>query len=370
MKNIFIVGAHPGGNKGAEAMLEVVLYALSKNPVSAQANIFVEALDTGLAYDTFKARSKLDFEYFQFSPKKLLKPYGINTGKGDVVIDIGGINYHDRSLRANIRSLVRHAFFIVRGVKLVFFTQDHGPCKKTLSRVIAKFIYARAGNVFMRSELSQEFLRELSPKVKITGVYPDCTLLLEKSNGVIEVPSEDYFILAPSSIMFNQYGKEYLDTFVVLIEKLSSKYKPVIVVHNFTKNDDSSDLILCRELHRLTAAYNPLLIEKELPPSEFKGIFSEAKFSISSRYHVVVGSFSVNTPAFAIGWNHKYEEFLGLYDMKFLNLRFNDVLVANALEQLNRIEDASFYSKEIRSRNVSLKVRVKESLNIMLESLR
>jgi polysaccharide pyruvyl transferase WcaK-like protein len=369
MKNIFIVGAHPGGNKGAEAMLEVVLNMLAQNPISTQANIFVEALDSGPAYDTFRDRSKLNFTYFRFSPKKLLKPYDIKAGKNDVVIDIGGINYHDRSLRANVRSLVRHAFFIFRGVKLVFFTQDHGPCKKAASRMIAKFVYARAHDVFMRSELSLEFLRELSPKVKISGVYPDCTLLLEKSNSVVDAPSEDYFILAPSSIMFNQHGKEYLDTFVALIEKLSAKYKPVIVVHNFTKNDESSDLVLCRELHRLTAAYNPVLIEEELPPSEFKGLFSDAKFSISSRYHVVVGSFSVNTLAFAIGWNHKYEEFLGLHDMKFLNLRFDDALVANVLDQLSHIEEASFYSKEICKRNTDLKGRVKESFDVMLRSL-
>lgn len=369
MKNIFIVGAQPGGNKGAEAMLEVVLNTLSENIFTEPVKIFVEALDSGLAYDTFKARSKLNFEYFQFYPKKLLKPYDIKAGKGDVVIDIGGINYHDRSLRANVRSLVRHAFFIFRGVKLVFFTQDHGPCNKTASKIIAKFVYARAYNVFMRSELSLEFLRELSPKVKVAGVYPDCTLLLEKSKCGIDISDEDYFILAPSAIMFNQHGQEYLNIFVELIEELSVKYRPVIVVHNFTKNDDSSDLVLCRELHRLTVAHDPVLIEAELPPSEFKGIFSGAKFSISSRYHVVVGSFSVNTPAFAIGWNHKYEEFLGLYDMRFLNLRFDGELLANVLGGLKRIEDASFYSKEINKRNIILKLRVKESLAVMLKSL-
>jgi len=368
MKNIYIVGAQPGGNKGAEAMLEVVLNALSRKATSEQASVFVEALGSGPAYDALKERSGVNFEYFQFSPKKLLWPYDVNVEKGDVVIDIGGINYHDRSFRANVRSLVRHAFFIFRGVKLVFFTQDHGPCKQFFSRVIAKFVYAHAHKVFMRSEVSQGFLRELSPQVNIPGVYPDCTLLLEQSKGTIDLPADDYFILAPSAVMFHQYGKEYLDVFVELIKKLSEKYKPVIVVHNFTQNEDSSDLVLCREVYRQTVKYNSVLIEEDLPPSNFKELFAGAKFSISSRYHVIVGSFSVNTPSFAVGWNHKYEEFLALYDMRFLNLKFNDALVINILDGLTRLENELFYLKEVSDRNSTLKPRVEASLEAMLES--
>jgi polysaccharide pyruvyl transferase WcaK-like protein len=366
MKNIFIVGAHPGGNKGAEAMLEVVLGKLSINLApNEQVNIFVESLGSEDAYSIFKRRCGMHFEYFKFTPKNLLFPYDVVVNKGDVVIDIGGINYHDRSLRANIRSLVRHAFFIIRGAKLVFFTQDHGPCHRISSKIISRFVYSHASQVFMRSELSFKYLSDLCASVNIQGVFPDCTLLLEKSTPSIKLKNEDYVVLAPSSIMFNQYGERYLDAFVSLAEKLSKNYTPVIVVHNFTKNGASSDLTLCRKLYDLTANYGAVLLDEELPPSEYKGIFAGAKFSISSRYHVVVGSFSVGTPSFAIGWSHKYEEFLSLYDKTTLNLKFDDDLVNKLIKQLKSVENEKFYSSEINCKNIELKSKAEESFDSM-----
>jgi polysaccharide pyruvyl transferase WcaK-like protein len=361
MKKIFIVGAQPGGNKGAEAMLETVLLSISELVKEGDIEVYVEALNTVEAYDIFKSRISVNFNYFLFSPKKILEPYAVSVKKGDTVIDIGGINYHDRSLKANIRSLIRHRYFLSKGAKLVFFTQDHGPCRKFVSKNIAKYVYGQASRIFMRSRASEMFLRNLSPKANIEGVFPDCTLMLEKSDAPLI--SDDYFVLSPSAIMYNLYGDEYINAFVAFVETLAHNYKPVIVCHNFTPNGNSSDLEVCNTLYKAVAKYNPLYFKDEMTPSEYKGIFSKAKFCISSRYHVIVGSFSVGVPAIAIGWNHKYDEFLGLYDKKSLNMEYSKDLVANVLEEISKLERNGFYNDEIKNYNLDFKKSVQNSFN-------
>jgi len=363
MKKIYVVGAQPGGNKGAEAMLEMMLLFLSSLQRDSEFEIYAESLSAGGPYDTFRDRVNIKFNYFLFSAKNIFSPYSVDVSRGDIVIDIGGINYHGKSLRGNVRSLVRHNYFIRKGAKLLFFTQDHGPVKGFISTLIAKYIYSKVDSIFMRSNKSLECLRELGIGSNVEGVFPDSTFLLDKS--AVDLPGGDYCIFAPSAIMYNLYGDEYINAFSSLVAILAKKYKPVIICHNFTPNGSSSDLVVCDKLYNAASSCTPILYRREMSPSEYKGLFSGAKLCISSRYHVVVGSFSVGVPAIAIGWNHKYDEFLRLYNQQNLNVSFSGLLVDEVLKEVNLLERNNYLKDDINECNLKQKEKVEKSFELL-----
>ena len=374
MKNIIILNAQPGGNKGAEAMLETVISNINKQ-FGKTCKIFIEKLDDSPAYSDFKERLPFGVDFINFSPKKLLKPYDVDISYGDVVVDIGGINYHDRSLKANVRNLVRHFYFLRKKAQLIFFTQDFGPAQKISTKIIAKFVYSRSKAVFMRSEQSKVFLEDLlgnNSRVKICGAFPDCTFMLE-SDGNLEsdkLPS-NYFVLAPSAIMYNQYGEDYIKLFVKLSTKFAKSFYPVILLHNFTKNGESSDHFVCTQLYRDLEKNNvaSTLIVEEKTPSELKAILKGSQFSISSRYHVVVGSMSSGVPSIALGWSHKYLEFLNLYSMRQLNVEYGEESYFTVVSEFGDVSNLNDLKLTIEATNLKLKRKVAasfEELFVML----
>ena len=80
---------------------------------------------------------------------------------------------------------------------------------------------------------------------------------------------------------------------------------------------------------------------------------------------MVVGSFNVGVPAIAVGWNHKYDEFLKLYDQQNLNLAFSNLLVDKAMEEVNVFEQNDFLRDDINECNLKLKENVKKSFELL-----
>ncbi|MCW8832553.1 MAG: polysaccharide pyruvyl transferase family protein [Colwellia sp.] len=369
MRKIFIVNAQPGGNKGAEAMLETVVHKVNE----ITGNIYIETLDDRDVYDQFIQRMGGSIDKTRFRPKNILSPYDVDVSAEDIVIDIGGINYHDKSLKANIRNFIRHSYFLRKKAKLIFFTQDFGPARKLITKTMVNIVYRQASAIFMRSEQSKAFLEKvIGEKETILGPYPDCTLILDAVdfNGFDKLP-ENYFVLAPSAIMYNQYGEEYIDEFVNTAEKLSVHSTPLILVHNFTSNGASSDFGICKKLHEkiLAKSIECYFVSEDRKPSELKSILKGAKFSITSRYHVLVGSMSSGTPSFAIGWSHKYKEFMSLYNLEVNIVKFESDFSQEIIDKALAVMDNADQKEKILEINTSLKNRIQCSFSKLIKYL-
>ncbi|WP_253658657.1 MULTISPECIES: polysaccharide pyruvyl transferase family protein [unclassified Vibrio] len=368
-KKIFVLNAQPGGNKGAEAMLETVLHFLTENFQNYK--ILVESLNDSPAYEAFKNRTNFDIEFIRFSPKNFLSPYEVTVSDVDIAIDIGGINYHDKSIKANLRNYIRHSFFIRNRARLIFFTQDFGPCEKLTTKIFAKLIYRKAEAIFMRSKKSRELLTQTIRSNHIYGPYPDCTLLMkpEENSRIIE---EDYFVVSPSAIMYNEYGYEYLSKLADSIVDINAKsIVPVFLVHNFTSNGETSDKEVTSKLFKLceNKGVKGILKNEELSPAQLKQILNGSLFSLTSRYHVVVGSFSCNTPSISIGWSHKYQEFMDLYNCKHLNLNYGGTLSESVLDAVNELTSNNFFNEEIKAKNNLLKNRAEMSFECLKKTI-
>jgi colanic acid/amylovoran biosynthesis protein len=164
--------------------------------------------------------------------------------------------------------------------------------------------------------------------------------------------------------MYNTYGELYIEQLIHSVKLCEiHNITPVFLVHNFTSNDSSSDKLVTNKLYELCkkSGVEGFLIEDEYSPAELKQVLKNALFSITSRYHVVVGSFSCNTPSIAIGWSHKYEEFMRLYDLEHLNLYFNDKLANEIFKHVSSLIDSDFHTLLLKSKNSHLKSKVSNS---------
>ena len=366
--NIAILNAEAGGNKGAEAMLEVLIIKLLNKYPSVILYLEVSGKEKYYNEIFLKRFQNKNIKILLFTPKKIFNPYSLDIKLIDCAIDIGGINFHGGFNRGTFRNLIRIFPFIKRKKKLIFFTQDIGPSEKKINTIIGKFILSKSSGVFTRSETSfnQVINHFKIDKSKVLGPFPDSTLLYKPSDVYDGNLSDNYLVLSPSAIMFAKHGSKYIDLFVKINNRLKDKYQIVILVHNFTLNFNNSDKEVCLNLHKLCPS--SILIDKNISTGKLKNILSNSRFSISSRYHVVVGSISQDIPSIAIGWNPKYESFLKLYDKISWNIDFSN----SAFKQINSLlENDDFISSKnkFKKRNDVLKDKVLESFNLLFNQI-
>ena len=366
--NIAIINAEAGGNKGAEAMLEILILKLSES--KKDITLFLEISSKESYYvDVFLKRfPQIKIVLLRFSPKNIFNPYDQDLKLIDIAIDIGGINFHDNiSLKGNIRNCLRFGSFLLNKTKLIFFTQDTGPVKKPINKFIAKYILSKSIAIFSRSLISYTELSEniKIDKRKIFGPYPDSTLAFKAND---EIPKEirvkdNYIVLCPSSIMFHKYGDNYNNLFVDLYNKYKGDYEILILVHNFTDNFDSSDSKVSALIKK--SCPGAILINNNISAGQLKVLLKKASFAVTSRYHVLVGSVSQNIPSIALGWNPKYLSFLKLYDKQSWNVEFNEKSFEIITNQISEM-DIDSEMKSLSSSNVSLIGQCNESFEKLL----
>ena len=362
------------GNKGAEAMLIVLLDNLKNNfsPLNiycekefrpVEIDLLIEKQITVFRSDNFSINT------FIFNPRNIFKNIfrGYSTGtvffKPDLVIDIGGLSFTDSSWRGTLRTFLKYLPFIFRRKPIIFFTQDFGPMNKTFTKLIARIVLGSAKYLFTRSPESFKTINSLLADKKILGPYPDSTLILSPLNFGKELNIRTpYIVISPSIVMRKKHGEEYINILVEIASELGLKYKIVILNHAFGKSTYGGDESICEELY--SKLNDALLINENIDARELKNIISNASFAISSRYHVIVAALSTNVPAIALGWNPKYKNFLGLYERANYNLEFNPATKESALQLiLNTPHEKEV--KHLQNKNALLKERVRESFLLL-----
>ena len=361
---IMIIGAHPSGNKGAEAMLEVLVDNINQNVEGV--SFLLETLNRGEDFSAIKAKN-LRFSVTTFKPKNIFSPYNVSLSDVGLVIDIGGLSYTDKTFKGNIRNFVKHINLLVRGKKLVFFIQDFGPAKNITTKVLGRIVGSRAAAFFSRSEFTKNVLIE-SFRVsseKIFGPYPDCTLLYNNDDTEYALKDSDYIIISPSAIMYNKFGQRYIND-LIKIKKYFLNYSNVYVLVNcFTHNDGVSDVDVARMIES-----NPSnILQDNISPIYLKKILEGASFVVASRYHVLVGAVSSNTPAVSVGWNQKYRSFLELYDIEDFAIVYDSLCYEKVTQTYIDVCNDIEFSKRLRPKNEKLATQVQAAFEELIKTV-
>ena len=221
--------------------------------------------------------------------------------------------------------------------------------------MIGRFVLNRAHFIFPRSKKSFNRLVETFgvQKCKIYNESPDITINLKQNHSIKTSIPKDAIIISPSAILFNQIGQKYIDFIINLIAFFSDR-QVFLLNHCYTKNDKISDQYVIDLV--ASKVKNVSIISPEYDVKDLKAIFSNSLLVLTSRYHVLVGSVSVNTPSLCIGWNTKYEEFLKLYDRTNYELSVNDLsgALSEIISVINNINKERKHLESLNKINSSL----------------
>ncbi|MCA9782745.1 MAG: polysaccharide pyruvyl transferase family protein [Candidatus Cloacimonetes bacterium] len=321
-----------GGNKGAEAMLVTMLQQLHQRFPGIRLAIERPAREHPGYYReriTELREAGMNLCWIDFHPAwrmaSPLKAYSDEQGaqvSPDAVIDLGGLNFQDRSQRGSLRTVIRHLPFVSRGIPLFFFTQDMGPMEYWFTRFCARLLLRRARRIFTRSARTHELLARGVPlrNLPLAGPFADSTFALQShvASAPTHTDNLPLLVISPSQVVERLNPQSYRLLLEMLLKELIPHYRVLLLAHTFAPGDTKDDADLCRELHRDFPTC--LLGDENLPVEILKGRIGAARLVVSSRFHVLVAALGQGVPVVALGWNPKYGSLLGSFGIEFANV--------------------------------------------------
>lgn len=331
MKNIFISGASINGNKGAEAMLLTVLNWLDNRQVPCRLIIENSSPNSNLSGIIKEKYKKFDIVYIGFKLTNVMD-YISNVRKYnvDVILDIGGLNFQDKSKKGTLRTFVKYLPLLVMNKKLIFFIQDLGPANNWVSKTFGGYLLKKSEGVFVRSDHSYNVAtNKLSAlKSKVFGPFPDMTfkMKVEKNPG-----NANLIIIVPSFVMYNLDGEGYITKMKELVQLLTARgYEVLGVAHSFSSDVNRSDQYVVDKIGFANTFSNI-----ELDAMELKKLLGTSQLVITSRYHALIGALSCSVPSIAVGWNPKYQEALKIFGLEDLNIpEFDNEVIMSKVEYI------------------------------------
>jgi len=173
---------------------------------------------------------------------------------------------------------------------------------------------------------------------------------------------------------------DYKNTMIDFIEYLNKKGYSVLLIANAARINSqkfrNNDLPICDEVY--DGVKNKNLVRwyhKEMDAEEIRAYISKCRFLVASRFHAMIGALEKKVPVLLIGWSHKYQEVLdmfnlGQYAIDFSNLNVNSLILE--FEKFVKAEDTIIeninvnYDKVMKSSGNNIKY-VSEHIDAVIE---
>jgi polysaccharide pyruvyl transferase WcaK-like protein len=328
-------------NKGAELMLR----SMHQKCLMMKKKSSIEATSIAGNYEQRSQLSLYSMPKFwrlgiqfahilDFIPNKYLIRFGIvNTKSISCVWDAAGFAYTDSwgaSLSGELLTTVRK--FKRRGVPFIFLPQAFGPFENKKIAKNVRLSLELADLVFVRDEISLNFIKSLSLRDYSEKKYklcPDFTLSLDVKKRELQPKMVG---LVPNIRMIDKLGISK-SQYVLSLQKIcdfvkNEGYQVCLIMHeDFDRN-------LASEFNGLDCISGNAI--------ELKEYISSCRYIISSRYHACVSALSQEIPVITIGWSHKYQELHKDWDVQ-------DLLAKDLNEVPNKIKYLENHYKDIQS---------------------
>lgn len=352
--NIGITAASYSGNKGAAAMLQSSIKQLHKI-YGDRLNINLMSVYPGedkkqIPFDFINITSTkpeqllfiafplaILYKVFCWCPpiKKLIaKNKIIKTYlKTDLVVDEAGISFVDsRGFVMNTYAFVCAAVPMLVGTPVVKYSQAMGTFKNPYNRFLAKWILPKLKLICARGQGTYDNLMGIGVKDNVK-LCADGAFSMEDSEywneEVDKVCKSDSFFgdnvvgLSISSVVekkCNKMGINYKDTMVQFVNYLNEEGYNVILIANAARiNSEKSrnnDLMVGDAIYAGVADKNKVRwYHKEMDAEEIRAYIGKCKYLVASRFHAMIGSLEQKVPVLLIGWSHKYQEVLDMFEL-------------------------------------------------------
>lgn len=351
---IAITAASYSGNKGAAAMLQSSIKQLRER-FGERLNVNLMSVYPGedkkqLPYDFVKIvpakPEQLLFVAFPLAilykifcwcrpikklieKNKIIKAYR-NT---DLVIDEAGISFVDsRGFVMNTYAFVCMAVPMLVGTSVVKYSQALGTFKNPYNRFLAKWILPHIKLICARGQGTFDNLAGIgvrdNVKLCADGAFtmPDSEYHFEK---VEKRCAEDSFFrkdivgLSISSVVQKKCEKlniDYVGVMVSFVEYLNRKGYGVMLIANAARinsqksrnNDLMAGDAIC---NAIAQKEHVRWYHEEMDAEEIREYISRCKYLVASRFHAMIGALEKKVPVLLIGWSHKYQEVLDMFEL-------------------------------------------------------
>lgn len=301
------------------------------------------------------------------------------------VIDISGYGYRTDSGIMNYVQMVFADISSRYSIPYFYFPQSFGPFKENnkkerkINSQISQVI-TTASRIFARENKSVIEIAKLH-EIKQVMYWPDIALLYaplyqhkdEKIDYLDKI--SDSILIIPNARLNDKFNESrMLQFYINLISFLIKKgYKVSVIRHS------ADDAPIITKINNLIKKNNLLpdesvfILNKNLEPKIISQFICASKIVISGRYHGLVVALKHSVPCIAIGWSHKYDELMKLYNLE----KYNIDLTLNPEENnyfkiiLDAIENRDKLSLNIREKNNYLlsKFPIELFLNYSIGSL-
>ena len=399
MRDVFIgiTAASYSGNKGAAAMLQSSIKQLH-NIYGDRLNINLMSVYPGedkkqLPFDFINITSTKPeqllfiafplavlYKLFKWCPpikkliakNKIIKTY-LNT---DLVVDEAGISFVDsRGFVMNTYAFVCVAVPLLVGTPVVKYSQALGTFKKPYNRFLAKWILPKLKLICARGQGTYDNLMGIGIKDNVK-LCADGAFSMEDSEywnaEVNKICGEDSFYnenvvgLSISSVVEKKCAKmgiAYKDTMVSFVNYLNESGYHVILIANAARiNSEKSrnnDLLVGDAIYNDIADKTKVRwYHKEMDAEEIRAYIGKCRYLVASRFHAMIGSLEQKVPVLLIGWSHKYQEVLDMFELGQYAIDFSKLELSELKESFR-----NFISNE-----KDIRAKLDKNLDKVMES--
>lgn len=373
MTKILLIGASLSGNFGGPSLLSTTVKVLEKFIPQAKFTFLSRVPADSKLSKTYGIKvishtPKNDMPWFLLRTISDLNKYK----NADIIIDIWGIGLGEGPLLLIASKLLNKS--------VIKYTADMGPFKTKRDRLIAKIYLNNLDLILARSETTKKHLLELGITTAI-HVFPDTSFILpptpSKTSKILSKERLKKRTIAGISISHIAEQEErckgkYVTTMAKTADHLIQKLNAIVVLipnEIFPKKYDDLDVAkrICRKINDKTKV---ILLKKEYPASELKGIIAECDLLIGARYHSIVAAISMFVPPLAISWHHKYHEVMKLVGQEEYTCDIKSLNFTGLQEKMDKLwENREKIKAELASRMPFIKESVLSGGKIVKEFL-
>lgn len=374
---VAITAASYSGNKGAAAMLQSSIKQLH-DKYGEYLNINLMSVYPGeekkqVPYDYVKVVStkpeQLLFIAFPLAvlhrifkwcgpirklleKNKIIKAYR-NT---DIVIDEAGISFVDsRGFVMNTYAFVCAAVPMLVGTPVVKYSQALGTFHNFYNRFLAKWILPKLKLICARGQGTYNNLKEIgiSDNVKLCA---DGAFTMEDDlswkNRVEERCGKDSFFqnkvvgVSISSVVLKKctkMGIDYRQIMVDFIQYLNRKGYHVFMIANAARINSekprNNDLMIGDAIYEAISDKTKVRwYHEEMTAEEIREYISHCHYLVASRFHAMIGALEKKVPVLLIGWSHKYQEVLDMFELGQYAADFSDLNIESLIRSFENFE--------------------------------
>ncbi|MCL6584921.1 MAG: polysaccharide pyruvyl transferase family protein [Anoxybacillus sp.] len=404
--NILIVNAHSSRNKGDAGIILSMIDSLRKNIPNCNIKIksrFPE-IDTN-AYDVSVApcvaNVSIDPKESKFlkllSAIKLLTLLRGNTINipesedyewADVVVSCGGgfLLSHGFST-ALLQHLVQIKVALDYKKPVIIYSQSIGPFYSRFMRKISKLILDKVTKIYIREEISQQWLERIGCQNKEIALVPDSAFCLEMEpssrvdflfESIKQQHDGPYIGMTVRDWNFPEvdnkayYRKKYINSIRAAIQFIEEKYygKVLLMPQVLGPNPFNDDRIISREILDGLPNTNAELIDYDLHPRELKYFYSKMDMFVGTRMHSNIFSLSSKVPTVAINYEHKTKGIMDLLDLSEFVLDINEITEESIIKTIVKCWDNRYELQTHLTEKIPLVVEAAEIPAKFISSLR